>query len=67
MHANELLKRIITRIPHHTEGERDDLLAAVDVAFPVHAPEPDAPDNEGQEKGGAPAAAVFSDTAKKGA
>lgn len=50
MHANELIRRIITRIPHHTEGERDEMLAAVDHAFPVHVPEPDTADDEhGQE------------------
>jgi hypothetical protein len=50
MHANELIKTLVTKLHHHTEGERDELLAAVDVAFPVAEPEPDAADDDGQEQ-----------------
>lgn len=41
MHANELLKRIVTRLAHQTESERDLLLAAVDIAFPLDKPKPE--------------------------
>lgn len=67
MHANELIRRIVGRLAHHTEAERDELLAAVDVAFPVAEPEPDAADGDGQEQkqpDGSPAAALFSDKPK---
>lgn len=43
MHANELLKHIVNRIVHHTESERDLLLAAVDIAFPLDEPKPELP------------------------
>lgn len=38
MHANELLRAIVARLPFHHEDERTALVEAVDVAFP--APEP---------------------------
>lgn len=37
MHANELLHNIVRRIVTHTEAEREELAAAVDVAFPAPA------------------------------
>ena len=40
MHANELIKRIVAGIHHHTEAEREAMLAAVDLAFPVDPPKP---------------------------
>lgn len=61
MHANELLKRIVTRLAHQTESERDLLLAAVDVAFPVAEPEPD--EDQAPEDKTPPTAPVFSDPA----
>jgi hypothetical protein len=72
MHANELLKRIVSGIHHHTEAEREAMLAAVDIAFPVKEAEPDPADDEDQAAGvlvdtgipgtpALPAQAVFSD------
>lgn len=48
MHANELIKAIVGAIHHHTEGEREAMLAAVDLAFPVKEPEPEQPVDEDQ-------------------
>lgn len=42
MNANDLLKAIVHRLAHPSEGEKEALLAAVDVAFPAVAPEADA-------------------------
>jgi len=44
VHANELLKRIVSGIHHHTEAEREAMLAAVDIAFPVDPPKPVLPE-----------------------
>jgi hypothetical protein len=49
VHANELLKRIVNRIVHHTESERDLLLAAVDIAFPLDEPKPELPGGGGDQ------------------
>jgi len=69
VHANELIKSIVSGIHHHTEGEREAMLAAVDLAFPVKEPEPETPvDGDQAPPAPAPAGApvpagvVFSDT-----